>query len=231
VTKVAILQSCYIPWKGYFDIIGSVDIFVVYDDVQYSKNHWHNRNLVKTQHGPKWLSIPISKAAGGFVNIEDIQISQPFAAKHAQTISQAYSRAPYFKSEWPRLEALYGSADAMVSLSAINLLFLKDISDRLGFTTRFISSADLDAPGSKTDRLLAICQRLNATHYLSGPSAQSYLDNDKMAQAGISVEWMNYSGYPVYPQLHGAFEPAVSIIDLLFNVGPEVRDYMKSPRH
>jgi len=230
LTKIAILQSCYVPWKGYFDIIGSVDAFIVYDDVQYSKNHWHNRNLIKTQHGPKWLTIPVSKPDSGFANIDDMRITQPFAARHIQSIRQAYARAPHFEAEWPMVAHLYAQAEAMASLSQVNLLFLEAISDRLGFRTGFVSSATLDAAGSKTDRLLEICQRLGATQYLSGPSAQSYLDVDKMARAGISVEWMNYSGYPVYPQLHGAFDPAVSILDLLFNVGPAARDYMKASR-
>lgn len=229
LTRIAILQSCYIPWKGYFDIIGSVDVFVVYDDVQYSKNHWHNRNLIKTQHGTKWLTIPVSKEGSGFANIDSMRVAAPFADKHAQSIGQAYAKAPHFKDFWPWIEELYAAAAPMASLSEINVLFLKAISAKLGFSTRFVSSADIDAGGIKTDRLLAICQQLGGSHYLSGPSAQSYLDVGKMADAGITVEWMDYSGYPPYPQLHGAFEPAVSILDLFFNVGPGARACMKSP--
>jgi hypothetical protein len=227
--RVAILQSCYIPWKGYFDIIGSVDVFVIYDDVQYSKNHWHNRNLIKTQHGTKWLTVPVSKADGAFQKIEDVRLPQPFAAKHWQTISQAYARAPHYARYESQLGEFYRKASETQSLSELNALFLKAISDLLGLATKFVWSRDLAASGVKTDRLLAICQELGANRYLSGPAAKSYFEMEKFDAAGIAVDWMDYSGYPQYPQLHGPFEHGVSIIDLLFSVGPEARDYMKMP--
>lgn len=229
MSKIAILQSCYIPWKGYFDIIGSVDMFVVYDDVQYTKNHWHNRNLIKTQHGTKWLTVPVSKAEGAFQAIEDIRLPQPFADRHWRTIAQAYARAPHWAAYGPWLEALYREAEAFTSLSALNLHFMTAISAKLGFATRFVQSRDLAGRGVKTDRLLAICRELDATRYLTGPAARSYLETGKFEDAGIAVDWMDYSGYPEYPQLHDAFEHAVSIIDLLLNTGPEARSYMKAP--
>lgn len=227
--RVAILQSCYIPWKGYFDIIGSVDIFVIYDDVQYSKNHWHNRNLVKTQHGTKWLTVPVSKADGAFQKIEDVRLPQPFAAKHWQTISQAYARAPHYTLYEGQLGELYRRANETSSLSELNALFLKAISGLLGLTTEFVWSRDLTTGGARTDRLLEICRELGAKRYLSGPAAKSYFEMEKFQAAGIAVDWMDYSGYPQYPQLHGPFEHGVSIIDLLFCVGPEARNYMKMP--
>lgn len=227
--RVAILQSCYIPWKGYFDIIGSVDVFVIYDDVQYSKNHWHNRNRIKTQQGPLWLTVPVSKAEGAHQNIEDVRLPQPFARKHWQTISQAYAKAAHFQTYAAKLEALYREAEAFTSLSELNVHFMKAISRELGLAPKFIHSSEIDAPGEKTGRLLTICRALNATHYLSGPSAKAYLETDKFEAAGIAVEWMDYSGYPEYPQIHGPFDHAVSIVDLLMNTGPDARNFMKSP--
>src|SRR4051812_38545111 len=158
--RAAILQSCYIPWKGYFDIIAKVDVFVIYDDVQYSKNHWHNRNLIKTPHGTKWLTVPVAKADGAFQKIEDVRLPQPFAAKHWQTISQAYARAAHYAEYQARLGELYRQADEIASLSGVNVLFLKAIADLLGLGTEFVWSRDLTAHGVKTDRLLNICREL-----------------------------------------------------------------------
>lgn len=227
--RIAILQSCYIPWKGYFDIIGSVDTFVVYDDVQYEKGHWHNRNRIKTQHGAQWLTVPVSKAEGAFQTIEDTRLPLPFAEKHWRTISQAYARAPHFPSFGPRLQALYREAENFRSLSVLNLHFIKAISAELDLAPTFVRSSEIVSPGRKTDRLLAICRELGATRYLSGPAAKTYLEVEKFEAAGITVEWMDYSGYPDYPQLHGPFEHAVSVVDLLMNTGPEARRYMKAP--
>ncbi|MER8373520.1 WbqC family protein [Mesorhizobium sp. M1406] len=228
--RIAILQSAYIPWKGYFDIIGSVDIFVVYDDVQYpQKSHWHNRNLIKTQHGPKWLTVPVSKADGSFQTIDAMQLPLPFLNKHWQSIHNAYARAPHYKSFGPKLEALYKAAAAFTHLSELNLYFLAALTSQLGFDTQFVQSRDLAAGGAKTDRLLGICLELGATRYLSGPAAKAYLETDKFDAANVQVEWMDYSGYPAYPQLHGNFDPAVSVIDLLFNVGDNAIDFMKAP--
>lgn len=226
--RVAILQSCYIPWKGYFDIIGSCDIFVVYDDVQYRKNHWHNRNIIKTQHGTKWLTVPVSKAGSAFAPIDSVRIAEKFAETHWRTIAQSYSRAPFFPRYGPMLEALYKEAEAIDHLSSLNILFLKAISSELGFDTRFVLSSTLEASGGKTDRLVEICRKLQATNYLSGPSATAYLETGKFDDAGIVLQWMDYSGYPEYKQLHGGFEHAVSIIDLLMNVGPQARNFMKA---
>jgi len=227
--RIAILQSCYIPWKGYFDIIGSVDEFVIYDDVQYSKNHWHNRNRIKTPAGPAWLTIPVSKAEGAFQPIDQVTIAQPFAAKHWRTIAQNYAKAPFMGTVGPMLEQLFEQAATMRRLSEINLIFLRAISDYLGFKTRFTFSSELAVEGGQTERLVNICRKLCATHYLSGPSAENYIDQTAFKTAGIALEWMDYSGYPQYRQMHGDFVHAVSIVDLLLNTGPQARSYMKAP--
>lgn len=229
--RVAILQSCYIPWRGYFDIIGSVDVFVILDDVQYSKNHWHNRNLIKTTTGSSWLTIPVSKAEGAFQPIDRVTIAQAFAEKHWRSIKQAYARAPYMKTVGPVLEDLYGRVGEMKLLTDINMLFLEALSNYLGLATRFVRSSELDARGGQTERLVNICQELGADRYLSGPSAATYIRRDEFDAAGIALEWMDYSGYPAYGQLHGGFIPAVSIIDLLLNTGPDARRYMKAKVH
>ncbi len=229
--RVAILQSCYIPWKGYFDIIGASDIFVLYDDVQYSKNHWHNRNIIKGKDGPHWLTVPVSKASGSFQNIETVTIAQSFAAKHWKTIVQSYARAPFFAALAKQFEDLYAQAERLERLSEVNFLFIEAISRMLGFQTRFIWSNSLAPEGLKSDRVLSICRQLNATSYLSGPSAQSYLDVESFADAGVEVQWMDYAGYPEYPQLHGPFSHQVSVIDLIFNTGERAGQFLKTGAH
>ncbi len=230
MTRVAILQSNYIPWKGYFDIIGSVDVFVVYDDVQYSKNHWHNRNKIKTPSGSQWVTIPVSKENGSFQNIDEIAIAKPFARKHHQTIEQNYRRAPFYPLYESDLKRVYSSVELFDRLSEVNILFLEEISRLLGFRTRFVRSTGLSARGGRTERLIGICRELGATTYLTGPSAADYLDVGLFAAEEIRVEWMDYGGYPTYPQLYGEFDHAVSILDLLMNTGPDARAFMKAPR-
>lgn len=226
--RVAILQSCYIPWKGYFDIIGNCEIFVIYDDVQYSKNHWHNRNIIKGPNGPHWLTIPVSKSDGAFRNIDRTEIASPFSSKHWNTIEQFYQKSRYFDMISSHLEPLYARVEGMPLLSEVNFTFIEAISTLLGFDTKFVWSNTLKSEGVKSDRVLSICESLGATSYLSGPSAKSYLQTEKFAEAGIEVEWMDYSGYPEYPQLHGPFDHQVSIIDLLFNAGDQASIFMKS---
>ena len=217
------------PWKGYFDIIGSVDVFVIYDDVQYSKNHWYNRNLIKTQAGTNWLTIPVSKAEGAHQRIDEVTIAQSFAEQHWRTIAQIYARARHNAYASALLEPLFGRIAELSKLSDINVLLLREISAALGIKTEFVRSSDLHAVGDRSARLLAIIQELGGATYLSGPAAQSYLDTALFEAAGVEVEWVDYSGYPEYQQLYGPFEPAVSIVDVLMNEGPEAMHSMKFP--
>lgn len=227
---VAILQSCYIPWKGYFDIIGLVDHFIIYDDMQYARRHWHNRNRVMTREGPAWLTIPVNSKGKYLQNIDEVTVSEPWAERHWKTIQSNYARAPFMGRYREWLRGLYEEADRLERLSEINALFLRAIAGELGLHTTFSWSSDYySVEGRKTDRLLALCRAAGADSYLSGPSARNYLEGHKFADADIAVEWMDYSGYPEYPQLHATFEHGVSIIDLLFNIGVDARRYMKSP--
>ena len=226
--RAAILQSCYIPWKGYFDIIAMADVFVVYDDVKYSKNHWHNRNLIKTQHGLKWLTVPVSRGHDGIDSIDTMRIARPFAHKHWRSIAQSYARAPFFKKYSEKLEACFKLAASLEDLSAVNVLFLKTLCEELGIRTEIISSRDLKARGGPTERLVNICREVGASAYLSGPSAQAYIDQEKFAKSAIDLEWMDYSSYPRYSQLHGPFAHGVTILDLILNEGPDARTFLKS---
>jgi len=223
-----ILQPSYIPWRGYFDQIRRADVFVFYDDVQYDKHGWRNRNRVKTANGPQWLTIPVAKKGNvaEHLLIKDIPIcwDTPWNAKHWATISQTYRKAPYFKGYAPALEQFYGMRPEF--LADFTIEFTIALARELGIiNTCFRRSSELDVPGSKTDRLVGILQKLRADHYISGPSARDYLEEEKLTSAGITLEYMAYD-YPEYPQLYPPYDPQVSVLDLLFMAGPEAHKYI-----
>lgn len=227
--KVAISQSNYIPWKGFFDMINSVDEFVIYDDMQFTKRDWRNRNQIKTANGLLWLTIPVKVRGKFHQKIYETEIeSSDWAEKHWKTIQMAYSKAPFFRSQSAKFEALYESASKMPLLSDVNELFLKEICKILEINTPFLHSRDLVLHEEKTQRLVNICQDLKATAYVSGPAAKDYIDSDQFSRAGVQLKWMNYQNYQTYPQLHGDFAHGVSVLDLIFNVGPDFKQYMKS---
>ena len=226
--KIAILQSNYIPWKGYFDLINMVDTFVIYDDIQYTRRDWRNRNRIKTQNGTKWLSIPVEVKGKFQQRINETQISDnKWNKNHWETIKNVYTKAPHFKAYKPYFEDLYLNTTTPF-LSEINYQFITAINQLLGIKTELVHSSTIEASGKKTDRLLDICEQLGANSYLSGPAAKNYLIEEKFEEKNIRVEWMDYSGYKEYPQLHPPFEHGVTILDLIFNVGPDAIQYMKS---
>lgn len=224
--RIAVLQSNYIPWKGYFDIIGMVDEFVVYDQVQFTKNDWRNRNRIKTSQGVKWLTIPVFQKNLS-QRISETKVSQPkWSVKHWNSIVGSYSRAPYFKEMSERLE-LFFKTTSETYLSVINSQLIQIICELLEIKTKILNSADYTLRGNPTERLVDLCKQTGATYYLSGPAAKDYLQDDLFKQEGIEIEWMDYGNYPVYPQLFPPFTHEVSIIDLLFNAGKNSRNYMK----
>ncbi|AII51131.1 WbqC family protein [Hymenobacter sp. APR13] len=224
--KVAILQSNYIPWKGYFDLLNSVDDFILYDEVQYTKNDWRNRNRVKTAQGVQWLTIPVRQERLA-QKISETKVSDSnWHTRHWRTLAQAYARAPYFEQYRPEIEKLYAPDE--VNLSFINQRFIRAVAGWLGVQTRLHSSADFTVDGDQTARLVQLVQAVGGTEYVSGPAAGAYLDVEQFARAGIALTWMSYERYPEYSQLHGPFEHRVSVLDLLLNVGPAARRYMLS---
>jgi hypothetical protein len=223
--RIAISQSNYIPWKGYFEIIERVDEFVLYDEMQYTRRDWRNRNLIKTTHGLQWLTIPVAVKGRYLQKISETAIEAPgWRAEHLGSIRHAYGRAPFFREVYAWLEAAYAEASSPM-LSAVNEVLLRRCCERLGIATPLTRSADYEIVDGKTERLVSICRQAGATTYLSGPAARDYIDETQFAAAGIALEWMTYDGYPVYPQLHGDFQPGVSIVDLFFNTGPDAPRY------
>jgi len=227
--SVAIVQSCYIPWRGYFDLIASVDEFILYDDRQFTRRDWRNRNRIKTPQGTRWLTIPVETKGRYHQRIDETLIEDPgWPDQHRKTLTHNYAAAPHFADYRVLLESLYGAAKSEPRLSSINRQFIEAIAGALGITTTLSWSTDYEVDGAKTDRLVALCRAANATHYLSGPRARSYLDEGAFADAGIRLTYFDYSGYPEYEQLYPPFEHAVTILDLLFHTGPEAPRYLKS---
>lgn len=226
--KALITQSNYIPWKGYFDAIHAADVFVLYDDMQYTRRDWRNRNKIKTAQGLQWLSVAVEVKGKYFQKINETRISDhEWAKDHWNTIRQNYLKAPYFNDYREFFEDLYLNCREEY-LSQINYRFLKGICDLLEITTPFQWSSEFQLRGDKSEKLLNLCKDLNASFYFSGPAARDYLEVGLFEQAGVTVHWLDYSGYPEYQQLHGDFEHGVSILDLIFNEGPNAKKFMKS---
>ncbi|MCX7735837.1 MAG: WbqC family protein [Candidatus Kapabacteria bacterium] len=226
--KVAIVQSNYIPWKGYFDMINMVDEFILYDDVQYTRRDWRNRNIIKTPNGLHWLTIPVSVKGKFFQKINETKISDPNWAKiHWNTIKFAYSKAKFFNDYKEYFERFYLSTNEIL-LSKINQHLLKICCDILDIKTIISTSDNYKIIDGKNEKLISLCQQANANIYISGPAAKDYLDEALFAKEGIQVIWMDYSGYPEYNQLYPPFVHEVSIIDLIFNEGPNATKFMKS---
>jgi hypothetical protein len=226
--SVVIAQSNYIPWKGYFDLINSVDELVLYDDMQYTKRSWRNRNVIKSPAGPIWLTIPVLVKGKYFQKIKDTVVADnKWARDHWRSIVHSYSKAPHFPAYRDLFEELYlGLEDNF--LSQINYRFIAAICRILGIGTTISWSMDYELAGDKTEMLVNVCKQAGATSYLSGPAAKVYLQEDLFNREGIAVSYMDYSDYPEYTQLYPPFEPAVSIIDLILNEGPDAPRYMKS---
>lgn len=226
--KVAILQSNYIPWKGYFDMIRDVDCFVLYDDVQYTRRDWRNRNKIKTPRDLQWLTIPVEVKGKFEQKIKDTRIATAgWAAEHWKTIVHCYRRAPRFEECESFLSGLYEQAAQFDHLSDVNFLFINSICSFLGIATKLCWSSEFELPEEKSERLVSICRQLGATEYVSGPAAKSYLREEIFNSSGIAVRWFGYEGYPEYEQLYPPFVHTVSIVDLLVHAGHDANSYMR----
>lgn len=224
--KIAILQSNYIPWKGYFDMINMVDEFILYDDAQFTKNDWRNRNRIKTNQGVSWITIPVKHSISQ--KISEIEVlNNKWRKIHWKTLNQNYSKAKYFKNYEAIFEELYLKED-FTFLSKINYNFICKINNILGINTKITWSTDYDLKGDKTEKLIHICKQAEATEYISGPSANNYIDKSLFEEENIEFTYMDYSNYPEYNQLHDKFEHSVSILDLIFNEGDDAPQFMNS---
>ena len=226
--KVAIIQSNYIPWKGYFDLINMVDELILFDDVQYTRRDWRNRNKIKTLNGLQWLTIPV-KVKGHFLEkIKNIFVNDPsWPIKHWKALYFNYVHAPYFSSYEEVFKDLYLN-NTSLRLSEINYKFISAICKILDIKTKLSWSSNYHIVDGKTDRLINLCKQAGAGEYISGPSAKGYIDSVLFDKADIKLRYIDYSSYPEYPQIYPPFEHAVTILDLIFQTGPNASKYMLS---
>jgi len=228
---VALLQSNYLPWKGYFDIVGMADVFVFHDDLRYTEQDWRNRNRIKTSGGTKWLTVPCSPQEHRTIDEVTLR-DHTWQRKHWRRIEASYRRAPFFDRYAAFFEDVYLKR-RWENLSELNRYLIAHICrEYLGIQTVFDDTRRYGLVERKAARVMELLERVGATEYLSGPAGKDYLDEREFERRGIALTWMDYAGYPEYEQLYPPFEHHVSIIDLLFSTGPDATRYMKigSPR-
>ncbi len=217
---VVITQSNYIPWKGYFDFIRSADHVIWYDDMQYTRRDWRNRNQIKTKDGLQWLTIPVDVKGKFYQKICETKISDPnWYIDHLNQIYHSYKKAKCFEEFYPLVEKMYQSQKGIELLSDINVNIIRQIATWLDIDLKDEFSMEYVLADGKTERLVELCQQLDATDYVSGPAAKSYIKDEIFEQSKIKLHYVDYSNYPIYTQLHGDFVHGVSILDLILNEG------------
>lgn len=225
--KIAIVQSNYIPWKGYFDMIAAVDEFILYDDMQYTRRDWRNRNQIKTPQGLQWLTVPVLVKGKYHQKIRETEIDgKDWASCHWKALAQNYRRSDHFSEVAEFLEPLYLGMEH-THLSQLNRRFIEAICNYLEIGTVITNSSDYELVEGKTQRLANLCVQAQGTEYISGPAAKDYIEQQYFNEMGIKLTWFDYSGYPEYPQLWGEFSHGVTVLDLLFNCGRKAPQYMR----
>ena len=225
--SVAMLQSNYIPWKGVFDLIRKADVFVFYDDVQFTKRDWRSRNKIPTANGDVWLSVPVVTSGKQNQLIQDTAIDQTadWQRKHYKTLTLNYAKSPHIGDFNQLLNDFY-LKKRWTNLSEMNIYMTIYICGILGIKTEFLNARELSVTGDKNgEKVIKICRTLGCDHFINGPASKAFLDEDKFAAAGISLEYMRYE-YPEYPQLYPPFNHNVSILDLLFMTGDDASYYI-----
>ena len=227
--KVGIIQSNFLPWRGYFDFIREVDVFIVHDDLQYTKGDWRNRNKIKTPRGAEWITVPVNyEHTSQSIDETRIDTKTPWAQKMLNRIHESYRTAPFFQPYFSELTSLL--EEPANTISELNLRLLYWVCQHLKIDTSIVHSREYHPKGTKTERLIGILQKAGASTYLSGPAAQSYLVPALFEEAGIRLEYKTYD-YPEYQQLYPPYQPNVTILDLLFMTGAEASDYLTDLTH
>lgn len=220
--RIAALQSNYIPWRGVFDMINSVDLFIIHDDIQFTKQDWRNRNKIRTEKGSEWLTVPVKKAPTETA-IDCMEIAgESWRDDHRRKLAAHLGKAPYFhhaEEIWEK------GTEGHAFLSLMNIDLISRVCWYLDIETRLISSRPLGITGAKTERIAQMMEKFGGTTYVSGPAAKVYLDVDRLNAMGVEVEWKKYD-YQPYQQQYPGFDGAVTVLDLIANVGPGARAYL-----
>lgn len=219
--RIGILQPGYLPWLGFFEQLYKSDIFVVYDDVQYNKHSWRNRNRIKTANGVQWLTVPVFVKFKEHPLINEVKIDNKsnWRKKHLLSIKQSYLKAPFYKEYVDIFEEAYSRNWGY--LVDIDMYFITKLAECLGINSKkIIKSSTLNITGGKVERLVRICKVFEADIFYEGAKGRNYLDEKYFTEHEIKVEFQDYK-HPVYNQLYGDFVPYLSVIDLLFNQDKE----------
>ncbi len=223
--SVGIIQPNYVPWRGYFDFINSVDVFVFHDDLQYTKGDWRNRNRIRTTSGPSiWLTVPVSANSDTMIRDARIDTAQDWARKHLAMLEANYRTAPYYQSYIGGLREILTAGHE--TISSLDIALTLKISEWLGIDTKFVVSSEMDVDGYRDTKLMALIRAVGGTRYVSGPAAKAYIQPELWFEAGIELAYFDYPHYPSYPQVSDPYDPAVSVLDLLFMTGPEAPDHI-----
>ncbi len=223
---IGILQPGYLPWLGFFEQLYRSDVFVIYDDVQYDKQGWRNRNRIKTANGIQWLTVPVRLDFNDHPLVNEVVIDKTanWRKKHAASLRQNYGKAPYFLRYWPLFEEAFDRHWEL--LVDLDIYFIERLSECLRLCNRqFVRSSGLKIEGDRIGRLLSICRHFNADVFYEGAAGRNYIDEQQFLEQGITVKYQDYQ-HPVYQQLYGEFIPYLSVVDLLFNHGEESVDIL-----
>jgi len=222
--RAVVLQPTYLPWMGYFGMMDETDVFVFYDDVQFSVQSWQQRNKISASQGWMWLTVPIVRKFGSRINDTRINNSTNWNKKHWESIRQSYSKTPFFEQFAPIFQEVY--ENEWEYLTDLNTTLIKKIAGILGLQTKTVLSSELNIEGMKTERLVNMLKKIGADEYISGPGARDYIDVNSFEENNIKLYWYEFQ-HPVYPQIRGEFIPYLSVIDLLFNTGGEAIRYIR----
>jgi hypothetical protein len=219
--RIGILQPGYLPWLGFFEQMYRTDVFVLYDDVQYDKEGWRNRNRIKGANGALWLTVPVHVKLSDHPLISEVRIDNKanWRKKHLMSLKMNYAKAPFFSKYIGIFEEAFSREwDYLVD---IDMYFILKLSDCLGLgNKKIVRSSELNVEGDRIERLINICKMFDADVFYEGASGKDYLDSHYFSEQGITIEYQDYF-HPVYKQLYGDFIPYLSLVDLLFNHGDE----------
>lgn len=223
--SVGIIQPNFIPWRGYFDFISRVDIFLFHDDLQYTKQDWRNRNKVRLLNGTStWLTVPVKASTQSLIMDVEIDYSSDWMAKHLNIVKSNYARSPHFERYFPTFKDILLARHRL--LSDLDIVLCQQICEWLDIRTPLKKASDFGFDGVKDDKIIQLVKAVGGTRYLSGPAAKSYIQPDLWKAANLELEYIEYPNYAQYPQISEPFDPAVSVLDLLFMTGPDAPRYI-----
>jgi hypothetical protein len=220
---ISVHQPQYLPWLGYFDKIDKSDCFVFLDTVQYKKREFQNRNRIRTQKGCIWLTVPVKTKGLDRQNISDVYVDNEidWADSHSKSLQMWYGTAPYFSRYYPFFKDVYSKK--WKRLIDLNICIIEYILKQLDIKTKIYLESDIGTTEKSTQRIIEICKKLKADVYLSGTGGKAYLAEDEFSQNSIGLRYQKFN-HPEYAQRfiddNNPFTPYMSVIDLLFNEGP-----------